>query len=437
KIAFLTAENESLKARCRQLSDQLVKKDKELTNLTDPTEVNIVKCNEYKLKNAKLLQSLGENRLQTVRIFRQLHQRLYKLEGQLKEKDAQYSQIVTDLKYTRVEELRTQLEVAFSEVQRLQKLVRSQSEELCHWRNLQQARANKKKNDPEFMELVRRVKTLGQVIKSMDEQKKELIARNDFLVNRMHQLLANDNSSGKDFDKGRVVTMELSRSGSIEHNESADHLQKRETSVSNGFRHNQPVARPIPSRNEFADELASVRSHANSLELTNQHLREDVAFYKKQSELAKSSRKARDVNPVEGKKTANLTKDEHSAILIQRAWRQHRNRGLELRKQQRAQDMHERAEAREQEAAKQLIKSTLHGHLSRQSSFRSINRSNETASEADEVDTGTFGTDDSRTSATGILPEEKDKNLTNLKAAIHGHLERERSLSSLQQSDDW
>lgn len=113
------------------------------------------------------------------------------------------SQIVTDLKYTRVEELRTQLEVAFSEVQRLQKLVRSQSEELCHWRNLQQARANKKKNDPEFMELVRRVKTLGQVIKSMDEQKKELIARNDFLVNRMHQLLANDNSSGKDFDKGR------------------------------------------------------------------------------------------------------------------------------------------------------------------------------------------------------------------------------------------
>lgn len=65
--------------------------------------------------------------------------------------------------------------------------------------------------------------------------------------------------------------------------------------------------------------------------------------------MNRSSRKARDVNPVEGKKTANLTKDEHSAILIQRAWRQHRNRGLELRKQQRAQDMHERAEAREQE----------------------------------------------------------------------------------------
>ncbi|THD24348.1 hypothetical protein D915_004978 [Fasciola hepatica] len=453
KIAFLSAENGSLKSRCRQLTDQVMKKDKELTTLTDPTE------------NAKLLQNLGENRLQTVRAFRQLHQRLYKLEGQLKEKEAQYSQIVTDLKFTRVEELRIQLETAFAEIERLQNLARNQSIELDHWRGLQQIRSNKRKNDPEFMELVRRVKTLGQVIKSMDEQKKELMARNDYLVNRMREVLANNPSSIKDFEKNSNQLGDQEENGALQDAEGEQNNSKEsvllaklvESKLSEGVRYNQPIARPIPARNDFADELVSARNQTNSLERSNKHLREEVAFYKRQMELTKlqldnvsenqssartfessprlrqSLRKARDPISANVSTTANLTKDEQSAILIQRAWRQHRTRGLGLRKHQRAQDMQERAEAREKEAATRLIKSTIHGHLSRESSLR-VNQNNDVESVTDEMDTVTFATESSGTGSV-ISQENKSKGMTDLKAAIHGHLEREKSLSSLQTSD--
>ncbi|VDP80914.1 unnamed protein product [Echinostoma caproni] len=429
RISFLNAENESLKSKCRQLNDQLSKKDKELASLTDPAE------------NAKLLQSLGDNRLQTIRIFRQLHQKLFKLEDQLKEKDAQYNRIVTDLKYTRVEELRVQLDTAFGEIERLQKLAQSQSIELDHWRGVQKVRANKKKNDPEFVELVRRVKTLGQVIKGMDEQKKELIARNDYLVNRMHQILANDQSSMKEIEKGLAeLNVHEDRDEEVDqHNEPGSVLMAKmvESKLSEGIRYQQPIARPIPVRNEFADELASARSQANSLELNNQQLRDDVAFYKKQAELTKSPKKRNEPNP-----EPILSKDEHSAILIQRAWRAHRGRGgLELRKRQKVQNMQMRAEARDKEAATQLIKSAIQGHLSRESSLR-VDRTKGDASEMDEVDTVTFATDDGedvtsdRVGETVMFVEEKKQRMTDLKSAIRGHLEREKSLNSLHISDN-
>ncbi|TPP62251.1 hypothetical protein FGIG_12245, partial [Fasciola gigantica] len=123
--------------------------------------------------------------------------------------------------------------------------------------------------------------------------------------------------------------------------------------------------------------------------------------------LRQSLRKTRDPISANVSTITNLTKDEQSAILIQRAWRQHRTRGLELRKQQRAQDMQERAEAREKEAATRLIKSTIHGHLSRESSLR-VNQNNDAESVTDELDTVTFATESSGAGSV-ISQENKSK----------------------------
>ncbi|KAF5396462.1 hypothetical protein PHET_10546 [Paragonimus heterotremus] len=197
KLAFQNSEYDALNFRCRQLKDALDKKDKELAQLNNPIE------------NAKLIQTLGDNRPQTVRIFRQLHQKIFRLEERLQEKENDYNRLVTDMKYTRVEELRIQLEIAVAEVHRLQQENSKQTLELARLNQERLARVKKKSNDPEIGELKRRISTMGKVIKGLDEQRQELLARNHHLMMRMQQILRNDDFPKSDLEQGESPTMTI------------------------------------------------------------------------------------------------------------------------------------------------------------------------------------------------------------------------------------
>ncbi|KAF8571771.1 hypothetical protein P879_05607 [Paragonimus westermani] len=443
KLAFQSSEYEALNFRCRQLKDSLDKKDKELAHLNNPIE------------NAKLIQTLGDNRPQTVRIFRQLHQKIFRLEERLQEKENDYNRLVTDMKYTRVEELRIQLETAIEEVHRLQQENSKQSLELARLNQERLARVKKKSSDPELGELKRRISTMGKVIKGLDEQRQELLARNHHLMMRMQQILRNDDFPKSDLEQELEHLNKPQRASSPESHGEPDlvaTIVESKLSTNLQYQHGNNV---YATRVEtgLVGELDSIRSQLNSFEQSNKQLMEERNFYKKQLELAKiqmdnmseapGSARTSEGSPIvrrSPKRTKtlddpqtqsfHLTKEEESAVLIQRAWRAHRQTCLSMRSKDKQNWFISKKKEHQKEAAITLLKSSIHGHLSRQSC---TSRSKYSRNNTDDSDTGTFVTEEGETHPSS--EEDRSRSLTDLKAAILGHVERQRSLSSLQPSE--
>ncbi|CAH8647787.1 unnamed protein product [Heterobilharzia americana] len=175
KIALLATQNKDLNSQCRLLKENLAKKDNELTKLINPME------------NSKMMQNTGGSKQSLLRNIRSLHQKLFKLETQLQEKDAQYNNLVTDMKFTRTEEMRIQLEVAYSEIQRLKEQIHILTLEQCSKKEKPSIKSRRSCTG-ENNELNGRLRTLGKVIKELDQQKQELIAKNHCLVNKIQKL---------------------------------------------------------------------------------------------------------------------------------------------------------------------------------------------------------------------------------------------------------
>ncbi|KAF6768219.1 hypothetical protein AHF37_08899 [Paragonimus kellicotti] len=406
-LAFQSSEYEALNFRCRQLKDALDKKDKELAQFNNPVE------------NAKLIQTLGDNRPQTVRIFRQLHQKIFRLEERLQEKENDYNRLVTDLKYSRVEELRIQLEIAIEEVHRLQRENSKQSLELARMNQERLARRKKKSNDPELGELKRRISTMGKVIKGLDEQRQELIARNHHLMMRMQQILRNDDFPKDDIEQELEHLNKPQRASSPESHGEPDLIATIvESKLSNNLQYqkgNSVYATRVETG--LVGELDSIRSQLNSFEQSNKQLMEERNFYKKQLELAK-------VQMDNMSEAPGSARTSEGSPIVRRSPKRTKKLGdpqsqsFQLTKEE------------ESAAAITLLKSSIHGHLSRQGCTQ---RSKYSRRSTDDSDTGTFVTEEEET--TSLSQENRSRSLTDLKAAILGHVERQRSLSSLQPSE--
>ncbi|VDP50856.1 unnamed protein product [Schistosoma mattheei] len=145
KVALLTKQNKDLNAQCRILKENLVKTENELTMLVNP------------------------------------------IETQLQDKDSQYNRLITDMKFTRVEELRVQLETAFAEIKRLKEQNHILSDQ-CSEKKRQSIIKPKRSFSSENSQSNFQIKTLGRVIKDLDQQKQELIAKNHCLVNKIQKL---------------------------------------------------------------------------------------------------------------------------------------------------------------------------------------------------------------------------------------------------------
>ncbi|KAJ8319102.1 hypothetical protein KUTeg_004193 [Tegillarca granosa] len=97
QIQGLHQDNSALKA-----------KEKEIEGLLDPT------------KSEELRRTLGDKRSDSGSVIHSLKQKILKLETQLKDKETSYSKLQSDLKATKIEEMKVQLETCFQEIVRLQ-----------------------------------------------------------------------------------------------------------------------------------------------------------------------------------------------------------------------------------------------------------------------------------------------------------------------------
>ncbi|VDP17556.1 unnamed protein product [Schistosoma margrebowiei] len=94
---------------------------------------------------------------------------------------------LADMKFTRVEELRVQLETAFAEIKRLKEQNHILSDQ-CSEKKRQSTIKPKRSFSSENNQSNFQIRTLGRVIKDLDQQKQELIAKNHCLVSKIQKL---------------------------------------------------------------------------------------------------------------------------------------------------------------------------------------------------------------------------------------------------------
>ncbi|XP_013391541.1 IQ domain-containing protein E-like [Lingula anatina] len=108
QIAAISSENSTQKARVRRLEEDNLKKEREIETLLDPS------------KSEEMRRTLGDRKPDTGAVIHSMKQKVLKLEQQLRDKESNLTKLQADLKTTKVEELRLQMEAFYQEVVRLQ-----------------------------------------------------------------------------------------------------------------------------------------------------------------------------------------------------------------------------------------------------------------------------------------------------------------------------
>ncbi|XP_048764188.2 IQ domain-containing protein E-like isoform X2 [Ostrea edulis] len=110
QMKSLNQEISMLKAKVRRTEEDNIKKEKEIEGLLDPT------------KSEEMRRTMGEKRPESGAVIQSLKQKILKLENQIRDKESTYAKLHAELKTTKVEEMKAQLEMCFQEIVRLQNL---------------------------------------------------------------------------------------------------------------------------------------------------------------------------------------------------------------------------------------------------------------------------------------------------------------------------
>ncbi|XP_074647702.1 uncharacterized protein LOC141903482 isoform X2 [Tubulanus polymorphus] len=118
QVVSINNDNTTMKSKIRRLEEDNAKKEKEIEQLLDPS------------KSEEMRRTLADKRPDTGTVIHSLKQKILRLEQNLKEKEAAFAKLQSDMKSTKTEELRAQMEVYYNEVLRLQNLSGSQAAQM-------------------------------------------------------------------------------------------------------------------------------------------------------------------------------------------------------------------------------------------------------------------------------------------------------------------
>lgn len=147
QIKSLNQEISVLRAKARRTEEDNIKKEKEIEGLLDPT------------KNEEMRRTMGEKRAESGAVIQSLKQKILKLENQIRDKEANYAKLHADLKTTKVEEMKVQLERCYQEIVRLQNMKDTG--------NTNHARTPTKENSA-------KIRALNETILRLNKQNEEL-----------------------------------------------------------------------------------------------------------------------------------------------------------------------------------------------------------------------------------------------------------------------
>ncbi|XP_055875225.1 IQ domain-containing protein E-like [Biomphalaria glabrata] len=161
-IAALTLESNTQKTRIRRLEEDNQKKEKEIEGLLNPD------------KNSELRRTIGDRKADSGAVLHSYKQKILKLETQLKSQESAYSKLQSDLKTTKIDEMRVQLEVLYSELVRLQMM--------------KDSTGSAEKSSP-AKETSAKVKALSETVIRLSKTNEQLQAENKSLKDDLNRLM--------------------------------------------------------------------------------------------------------------------------------------------------------------------------------------------------------------------------------------------------------
>ncbi|XP_053385019.1 golgin subfamily A member 6-like protein 22 isoform X2 [Mercenaria mercenaria] len=108
QVGALNQDSNNMKAKIRRLEEDNLKKEKEIDSLLNPQ------------KSEELRRTLTDKRPDSGSVIHSLKQKILKLETQMRDKETSYIKLQSDMKTTKVEEMKQQMEVFYNEIVRLQ-----------------------------------------------------------------------------------------------------------------------------------------------------------------------------------------------------------------------------------------------------------------------------------------------------------------------------
>ncbi|GFR66380.1 IQ domain-containing protein E [Elysia marginata] len=158
QLAALNHEYSTQKTKIRRLEEDNQKKEREIEGLLNPT------------KNGELRRTLGDRQADSGAVVHSLKQKILKLEMQMREKESAYCKLQADLKTTRTDEMRVQMEALYAEIMRLQ---------MSRDTGVDKSR---KENTP-------KVKALNETVIRLSKSNEQLLAENRALKDDLHRAL--------------------------------------------------------------------------------------------------------------------------------------------------------------------------------------------------------------------------------------------------------
>ncbi|XP_077868980.1 uncharacterized protein LOC100376284 [Saccoglossus kowalevskii] len=385
QINGLKEENEIVKTRNRRLEKESVQKQKQVEQLLDPS-----KCDD-------LRRVMNEKKPDAGAVVNSLKQKNLKLEQTLRDKEAQLSKLQNDLKSTKMEEMRIENEMYYSEILRL----RSRS---AHGNEHTQRRSDQ----PAASHQASKVKALNATILRLTETNQRLQSDNKFLKQDLESAMEGTMTSprgkktavkkkkGKfdyeDMNRKELLAAvaeleeELQRyeSGSFHdakrgsHNvegkivlkgglsERVEQLDKRETELlEEKLKLEEQVSR-------LKTDKTKLRQQIEEKEIEIQNMRQDLSRREAEQPVARPRQRPSSASSVSSSSTNKRRREEeernrkveelrqkHSAATIQRNWKRHK----------------ERKGDEELDDAAVLIQSSVRGHWSRKEQLQKMERS--------------------------------------------------------------
>lgn len=429
-IQGLNQEKDVFKAKIRRIEEDNIKKEKEIAGLLDPKKSDDVR------------RTLSSKQQDSASVIHSLKQKILKLEVQNRDREAVLVKLQTDLKTTKIDELKQQLEVCFQEIVRLQ----NSTETGAHKSSSVKSGADK------------RIKALNEAIIRLSKENEQLKSESHGLKEDLNRQIDEKDINGDYQDMNRKQLLALVRKlekqkskkepsytadvqgkialeGSME--ERLDQLDKRETELMDKVEtQNRQIKKLQDEKNSLyrkldekeviikeLEEQTSGRSPRRSPSTPGRPPtgkerplsgRSDRSGHGERpssvrGERPQSHRSVRSERPASSRSDRNereqqekleRLRETHAAKKIQRGWRSHHNKEereqeehVQKFKENRAAKKiqrewtgykHRKYEAEYDEAA-DTITAALKGHQSRQAKLHRFQYYDETESEDDSV----------------------------------------------------
>ncbi|KAK7112124.1 hypothetical protein V1264_011627 [Littorina saxatilis] len=103
-------DSSTMKTKIRRLEEDNLKKEKEMESLLNPG------------KSEEIRRTIGDRKPDSGAVIHSLKQKILKLEVQLRDRESAYNKLQAELKVTKVEEMKVQMEALYQEIVRLQNI---------------------------------------------------------------------------------------------------------------------------------------------------------------------------------------------------------------------------------------------------------------------------------------------------------------------------